>query len=165
MCVLEWKARQCINPFPHYSAFLKFSGFVVVVQLLSYIQLLATPWTTAHQASLSFTISWSLLKLMSIESAVLSNCFIPCYHFLLLLSVFPSIRGFGHLMGRWPKYWNLSFSNSPSSEYSVYWFHLLAVQGLSRVISSTTIQKQQFFSIQPCLWSNSHICTWLLEKS
>ena len=94
-----------------------------------------TPWTAARQASLSFTISWSLLKLMSIESAVLSNCFIPCYHFLLLLSVFPSIRGFGHLMGRWPKYWNFSFNISPSNEYSGFisfridWFDLLAVQG------------------------------------
>ena len=145
MFVFEWKTRQCINPFPitqHSSSSLD----VAVVQSLSRVRLFVTPWTAARQASLSFTISWSLLKLMSIESAVLSNCFIPCYHFLLLLSVFPSIRGFGHLMGRWPKYWNFSFNISPSNEYSGFisfridWFDLLAVQGTLKSLLKNSSQ-------------------------
>ena len=81
----------------------------------------ATPWTEAHQASLSFTISWSLLRLMSIESVRLSNHLILCLHLLLLPSVFPSIRVFSNesaLCTRWPKYWSFTFSNSPSNEYS-----------------------------------------------
>ena len=95
----------------------------------------STTWTAAHQASLSFTISWSFLKLMSIESVMPSNHLILCYPFLLP-STFPSSRVFFnesalHIM--WPKYW--SFSISPSNEYSaliffrIYWFDLLAVQG------------------------------------
>ena len=81
----------------------------------------ATPWTEAHQASLSFTISWSLLRLMSIESVRLSNHLILCLHLLLLPSVFPSIRVFSNesaLCNRWPNYWRLTFSISPSNEYS-----------------------------------------------
>ena len=91
----------------------------MVVQLLSRVQLFATPWTAAHQASLSFTISQNLLKLMSIESVMPSNHFILCCPFLLLPSVFPSIRIFSSesaLCIRWPKYW--SFSISPSRAYS-----------------------------------------------
>ena len=96
-----------------------------------------TPWTTAHQASLSFTISWSLLKLMSIESAIPSNHLILYCPLLLLPSIFPSIKVFSSestLHIRWPKYWSFSFSISPSSEYSglnsfrMDWFHF-AVQG------------------------------------
>ena len=95
------------------------------------------PWTSAHQASLSFTISWNLLKLMSIESMVPSNCFI-LYHPLLLPSIFPSIRVFSNesaLHIRWPKYWSFSFSISTSNEYlglisfRIDWIDLLAVQG------------------------------------
>ena len=98
--------------------------------------LFVTPWTEAHQASLSFTISWSLLKLMSIEKVMLSNHFILCCPLLLMPSIFPSIRVFSSesaLHIRWPKYW--SFSISPSNEYSgsisfrIEWFDLLAVQG------------------------------------
>ena len=94
------------------------NGFVV--QLLSHVQLFATPWTAALQASLSFTISWSLLKLMSIELVMPSNRLILC-HPLLFPSVFPSIRVFSielALRIRWPKYWSFSFSISPSNEYS-----------------------------------------------
>ena len=90
------------------------------VQSLSRIQLFLTPWTTAHQASLSLTNSWSLLKLMSIESVMPSNHLI-LHHPLLLPSVFPSIRVFSSesvLHIRWPKYWSFSFSISPSNEYS-----------------------------------------------
>ena len=97
-----------------------------------------TPWTTAFEASWSFTISLSLLKLMSIESVMLSNHFILCCPLLLLPSIFPSIRVFSNesvLHIRWPRYWNLSFSISPFNEYSglisfrIDCFHLLAVQG------------------------------------
>ena len=106
-----------------------------VVQWLSYLRLFATPWTAACQAFLFFTISWSLFKLMSIESVMPSNHLILCRP-LLLLSIFPTIRVFSNewaLHIRWPKYW--SFSISCSSEYSgpisfrIDWFDLLAVQG------------------------------------
>ena len=98
-----------------------------------------TPWTAAHQAPLSFTTSWSLLKFMSSESVMLSNHLILCYPLLLLPSIFPSIRLFSNesaLHIRWPKYW--SFSISTSNEYSglisfrIVWFDLLAVQGTLR---------------------------------
>ena len=131
--------------------------------LFSYVQFFVTPWTVAHQASLSFTISWSLLKLMSIESGIPSNHLILHRPFLLLPAIFPSIRVYSNESAvhiRWPKYWSFSFSLS--SKYSglisfkINWFDLLIGQGLSRVFSSTTIQKQ-FFSAQSSLWSNSHI--------
>ena len=102
-----------------------------------------------------------------------SNHLILCCPLLLLPSIFLSIRVFSNesvLYIKWPKYWSFSFSISPSNEYSglIYfrmdWLELLAVQGFSRVFSSTIIWKHQFFSTQPSLWSNSHICTWLLEK-
>ena len=96
-----------------------------------------TSYTVAHQASLSFTISWSFLKLMSIESVMLSNHLIPCWPILLLPSIFPSIRVFfseSALHIRWPKYWSFSFSISPSYEYPglisfrIDWIDLLVVQ-------------------------------------
>ena len=108
------------------------------VQLLSCVQLFATPWTTARQASLSITNSQSLLKLMSIESVMPSNHLILCSPLLLLPSVFPSIRVFSNESGlciRWPKYWSFSISINLSSEYSglisfrMDWLDLLAVQG------------------------------------
>ena len=92
-----------------------------IVQLLGRAQLLVTPWTAAHQAFLSFTISWSLLKLMSIELVMPSNHLIRCCPLLLLPSIFPSIRVFSNesvLHIRWPKYWSFSFNISPSNEYS-----------------------------------------------
>ena len=107
------------------------------VQSLSSVLLFATPWTAACQASLSITNSWSLLKLMSMESVMPSNHLILCHPFLFLSSIFPSIRVFSSesvLRIRWPKYWSFSFSISPSSEYSglisfrMDWFDLLAVQ-------------------------------------
>ena len=108
------------------------------VQLLSHVLLFATPWTAACQASLSFIISWSLLKLMCIESVMRSNHLILCHPLLLLPSVFPQIRVFSNesnLCIRWPKYWSFSFSISPSNEYSellsfsIDWLDLLAVPG------------------------------------
>ena len=97
-----------------------------------------TPWTAAHQASLSFSISWSLLRLISIESVMLSNHLILCRPLLPLPSIFPSIRVFSNesaLPIRWPKYWSFSFSIRPFNEYSelisfrMDWLDLVAVQG------------------------------------
>ena len=108
------------------------------VQLLSCVKLFAIPWTAAHQASLSITNSWSLLKLKSIKSVMPSNHLILCHPLLLLPSIFPSIRVFSKrsvLRITWPKYWNFSFSISPSNGYSglisfrMDWLDLLAVQG------------------------------------
>ena len=95
---------------------------VAVVQSLHHIQLFVTPWTAAHQASLSFTISQSLLKLMFIQQVMPSNHLILCHPFLLLPSIFPSIRVFSNELTfhiRQPKYWSFSFSISPSNEYSL----------------------------------------------
>ena len=92
-------------------------GFIVV-QLLNHVRLFVTPWTAASQASLSFTISWTLLKLMPIESVMPSNHLILCCPLLLLPSIFPSIRVFSSesaLHITWPKYWIFSFSISPSN--------------------------------------------------
>ena len=89
--------------------------------MLSHVQLFATPWTTACQASLSITNSWSLLKLMSITLVMPSNHLILCHSLLLLSSIFPSIRVFSNesvLRIRWPKYWSFSFSISPSNDYT-----------------------------------------------
>ena len=105
------------------------------VQLFSHVWLFATPWTAACQASLSITISWSLPKLMSIESVMPSNHLILCCTLLFLPSVFPSIRSVPRI--RWSKYWSFSFSISPSNKYSrlisfrMDWLDLLAVKGLS----------------------------------
>ena len=105
-----------------------------VVQSLCRVQLFVTPWTSAHQASLSFTIFQNLPKLMSIELVMPSNHLILCCTFLLLPSVFPSIRVFSNksaLCIRGPKYWSLSFSISPSNDYSglisfrIHWFDLV----------------------------------------
>ena len=116
--------------------------FVVVVQLVSPVRPFATPWTAACQVSLSFTISQSLLKVMSIESTELimpSNHLILCHPFLLLPSIFPSIRVYSNesvLHIRRPKYWSFSFIISPSNEYSglisfrMDSFDLLAIQGI-----------------------------------
>ena len=125
------------------------------VQLLSHVRLFATPWTAAHQASLSITSSWSSLKLTSIELVMPSNHLILCRPLLLPPSIFPSIRVFSSesvLCIRWPKYWSFSFSIHPSNEYlfPLGWTGWLSLQskGLSRVFSNTTIQKHQFFSAQ-----------------
>ena len=108
------------------------------VQLLRCVQLPATPWTAAHQASLSITNSWSLLKLMSIDSVMPSNHLILCHPLLLLPSIFPSIRVFSSgsaLHIRWPKCWSFSFHISLSNECSglisfrIGWFDHLAVPG------------------------------------
>ena len=129
-------------------------------QLLSHVQLFATRWTATHQASQSFTTSWSLLKHMPTYSVMLSNHFIFCHPLLLLPSIFPSIRAFSSesvLCIRWPKYWSFSFRISPSNEYSglisfrMDWLDLLAVQGTQE--SSPT---PQFKSISSSVLSLPH---------
>ena len=114
------------------------------------------PWTAAHQASLTLTISRSF-KFMFIASVMPSNHLILCCPLLLLPSIVPSIRVFSNesaLHIRWPKYWSFSFSIIPSKEhpglisFRMDWLDLLQSKGLSRVFSSTTVQKHQFFSTQ-----------------
>ena len=143
------------------------------VQSLSRVQLFATPWTAAGQASRSITNSQSLLKLMSIESVMPSNHLILCHPLLLPPSIFPSIRVLSNesvLHIRWQKYWSFSLNISPSNEYSglisfrwTGWIFLHS-KGLSTAFSNTTVQKHQFLGTHPSLWSNPHIHTWLLEK-
>ena len=125
-------------PFPHYEAFLLlYQVLFSSVQSLSRVQLFVTLWAVARQASLSITNSWSLLKLMSIKLVMSSNHLILCCPLLLQPSIFPSIRVFSNesvLHIRWPKDWSVSFSISPSNEYSglisfrIDWFCLLGVQ-------------------------------------
>ena len=142
---------------------------IVVIQLLSRVQLFVTPWTAARQASLSFTISQSWLKLMSIESVMPSKHLILCHPLLLLPSIFSSIRVFSNESAvciRWPKYWSFSFSISPSNEYSglisfrIDWFDLLAVQGTLKSLlqhhssKASILRHSAFFMVQlslPCM--------------
>ena len=134
-----------------------------LVQLFSRVQLFVTPWTEAHQASLSITNSRSLLKLMSIELVMPSNHLIFCRPLSLLPSIFPSIRVFSDesvLHIRWPKYWSFSFSISPSNEYSglisfrMDWLDLLAVQGTLKSLlqhyssKASILRCSAFFTIQ-----------------
>ena len=132
-------------------------GSLSSVQLLSWVWLFVTPWTAACQASLSITNSWSLLKLMSIELVMPSNCLILCHPLLLLPSIFPSIGVFSNesvLLKRWPKYWSFSFIISPSNECSglisfrMGWLDLLAVQGALK-----TSPKPQFKRINSLAFS------------
>ena len=138
-----------------------------VAQSPSLVQLFATLWIAARQASLSFTISWNFLRLMSIECWMVmpSIHLILCQLLLLLPSIFPSIRVFpseSALSIRQPKYW--SFSISPCNEYSglislgLTGLISLLSKGLSRLFCGTTVRKHQFLCAQP-LSSNSHICT------
>ena len=143
---------------------------VAVVWLLSQVQLFATPWTAARQASLSVNNSQSLLKLMSIESVMPSNHLILSRPLLLLPSIFPSIRVFSNesvLHIRWPKYWSVSFSISPSNEYSglisLGWTGWISLQskGLSKSLlqhhssKASVLQHSAFFRVQL-----SHLWIW-----
>ena len=137
-----------------------FANFIVVlVQLLSHVWLFATPWTAAHQVPLSSTISWSLLKFMSIKSVMLSNHLILWDPLLLLSSILPSIRVFSNksaLCIKWPKYWSFSFSIPPSNEYffRTDWFDLLAVQETLKSflqhhnLKASILQPSAFFIVQ-----------------
>ena len=149
--------------------FLSSMKSLVAVQWLSCVQLFATLWTAAHQSSLSFTISQSLLKLMSIESVMPSNRLILC-HLLLLPSIFSSIRVFSNEMAFCIGGQSIGAPASVLPINIQCWFPLgltgliLLFKGLSRVFSSTTDWKPEFFSAQPSLWSRSHIRTRLLQK-
>ena len=138
-------------------------SFSLVIQLLCCVRPFVTPWTAARQASLSFTISRSLLKLMSIESVMPSNHLLLCYPLLLLPSIFPSIRVFSNELAlhiRWPRYWSFSFSIGPSKEYSglisfrTDWLDLLAVQGTLKSLlqhhssKASVLQHSAFFMVQ-----------------
>ena len=133
------------------------------VQLLSHVQLFATPWTVAHQASLSITNSWSSHKPMSTESVMPSNHLILCRPLLLLPSIFPSIRFFSNesaLRIRWPKYWSFSFDISLSNEhpglisFRMDWLDLLVVQGTLKSLlqhlssKASILQCSAFFIVQ-----------------
>ena len=132
------------------------------VQSFSRVWLFATPWTAIHQASLSITNSWSLLKLMSIKSVMPSNHLILCHPLLLLPSIFSSIRVFYNesVCIRWPKYCSFSFSISPSNEYSglisfrMDWLDLLAVQGTLKKLlqhhssKASILRHSAFFIVQ-----------------
>ena len=143
-----------------------------------------TPWTAVCQASLSFTNSWSLLKLRSFESMMPSNHLILCHPLLFLPSVFPSIRVFSNnsaLGISWPKYWSFSFNISPSNEYSelislrIDWVDLLVVQGILKSLlqhhhlKASIIRHSAFFMVQRShsyYWKN-HSLDWteLCRKS
>ena len=126
----------------------------ISVQLFSFVWLFVTPWSTAHQASLSITNSWSLLKLISFESVMASNHLILCHPLLLLPSIFPSTRVFSNesaLHIRWPKCWSFSFSISPSNElisFRIDWWDLLAVQGTLKSLLQHHKSKASFFDTQ-----------------
>ena len=154
---------SCMGRFKsYYSMSLMSFQFFVVVQSLSHLWLFVTPWTAAHQASLSFTLSQSLLKLMSIELVMPSNHLILC-HSLLLPSIFPSISVFSNesaLPIKWPKCWSFSFSISSSNDYSglisfrMDWFDLLAVQGTLKSLlqhhslKASSLRHSSFFMVQ-----------------
>ena len=142
------------------------------VQSLTHVQLFMTPWTAARQGSLSFTNSWSLLKLMSIKLVMPSNISSSVVPFSSCLQSFPASDSFpmsqfftsgGQSIGVSVSAWVLPMN---VQDWFPLWFTdlILLSEGLSRVFSNTTVQKHQFFSVQLSLWSNSHIHTWLLEK-
>ena len=143
------------------------------VQSLSHVRLFLTSWIAARQASLSITNSQSSPKLTCIESVMPSSHLIFCHPLLLLPPIPPSIRVFFNestLWMRWPKYWSFSFSIIPSKEIpglisfrKTGWISLQS-KGLSGVFSNTTVQKHQFFGVQPSSQSNSHIHTWPQER-
>ena len=145
------------------------------VQSLNHIRLLATPWTAAHQASLSITNSWSLPKLVSLELVMPPNHFILCHPLLFLPSIFPSIRVFSNesvLHIRWPKYWSFSLSISPSNEHPGLisfrkdWLDLFSVQGTLKSLlqhhssKASILWRSAFFIVQlshPCMTTGKTI--------
>ena len=180
-CLEAWMDAACVirNTLPHDTAYETqltrvHLHFAAAVQSLSRVWLSATTWTAARQASLSFTISQSLRKLMSIQSVMPSNPLILCRPLLLPPSIFPSIRVFSNrsaLRIKWPKYWRFSFSISPSNEHSglisfrMDWLDLLAVQGTRKSLlqhhspKASILQRSAFFMVQ-C----SHPHTWLVKN-
>ena len=148
-------------------------NYISSFQLLSHVWLFATPWITAHQASLSVTNSWSSPKPMTMESVMPSSHLILCRPFLLLPPIRPSIRVFpmSQLFASGGQSIGVSASASVLPKNTQDWSPLewtswisLQSKGLSRVFSNTTVQKHQFFSAELSSPSNFHIHTWLLEK-
>ena len=152
-------------------------ALVVVVQSLSLVWLLVTLWTAACRGSLSFTVSWSLLKFISIELVILSNHLVLYHPLLLLPSIFPSIRVFSNELtlhirdqsigaSTWLLLNNNNLPMIIQGWFPLGWTDLISLQSkeLSKVFSSPTTQKHQPFGTQPCLWSNPSIRMWLLEK-
>ena len=163
----------CFSRLPSYKITFFLSSKISSVGLLSCVWLFVTPWTAACQASLSITNSWSSLKFMSVESVMPSNHLILCCPLLFLPSIFPSIRAFPNESAVRIRWQSIGASASASVlPVSIQgWFPLrliglisLLSKGLSRVFSSITVPKHQFFSMLPSLWSSSHIQTWLLER-
>ena len=172
---LLWYSLYCSGLYPHsqylggepvdtgkHHAAFQFTS-VFVVYLFSCVLLFTIPWTAAHQASLSFTVSQGLLKLMSIELIMPYNHLILCHPLLLLPSIFPSIRVFSSELAlciRWPKYWSYSFSISPSNEYSelisfrIEWFDIFALWGILKSLlyhynsKASILQHLAFFMVQ-----------------
>ena len=136
--------------------------------LFSHVWIFVTPWTAACQTYLSFTISQSLFKLMSIELVMPSNHLILCCPLILLPSIFPSIRVFSSELAlciRWPKYWSFSFSISPFNDYSrlisfrIDWFDLLAVQGtLKSLLQQHSIEPSILWYSAFFMAQLSHLC-------
>ena len=173
MCLKYLIRKKCILGFNYISANYKLSAFGQVtfslylqfssVQLLSHVRLFVTPWTTARQGSLSITNSQSSLKFMPIESVTRSSHLILCHPLLFPPRIPPSIRVFSNestLHVRWPKYWSLSFSISPSNEdpglisFKMEWVDLLAVQGTLKSLiqhynlKASILQHSAFFTVQ-----------------
>ena len=158
-----WHSHLFQN-FPQFIVIHTVKGFGIVKKAeISHVLLFATPWTTACQASLSITNSWSLLKVMSIELVVLYNHLILCRRLLLLPSIFPSIRVFSNesaLRISWPRYWSFNFSISPSNDYSglisfrMDWLDLFAVQGTLKSLlqhhssKASILRRSAFVTVQ-----------------
>ena len=147
-------------------------NFAAVVQSLTHVRFFPTPWTAACQAFLSFTMSWNLLKFVSIQSVILSNDLMLCFSLPLLPSIFPSVRVFSNesaLHIGWPKYWSFSISTSPSNEYSglisfrIDQFDLLAIQETLKSVlqlhslKAPILQHSTFFMVQ---LSHLYMTTW-----
>ena len=185
VCILsiyEWKGKKPLSvcwddwegPSSHkHIVHIPASTSLLFFQSLSHVCLFAVPWTIACQASLSLTISWSLPKFMAMESVMLSSHLILCHPLLLPPSIFPSIGDF--TMSRFftsgGQSTGVSASASVLSMSTQGWFPLgwtgwisVLPKWVSRVFSSTTVRKHQFFGTQPSLWSSSHSGTWLLER-
>ena len=184
-CILRFESTLLLYCF-YFHLSCHSSGWFVAVPLLSYVQLFATPWTAACQVSLSFTISQSLLKVMSIESVMPSNYLILCRPLILCFQSFPASGScpMSQFFASGGQSIGVSASASVLPMNIQDWFPLgliiannplglgllasvisLLSKGLSKVFSSMIVQKHQFFSAQASLWFNSQICTWLLEKA
>ena len=169
-----WKPQSCLINLLILFISIQMLTSQVVVPLLSPVQLFVSSWTAAHQASLSFTVSWSLLQLVSIELVMPFNHLISVVPFSFCPQSFPASWSFtvswlfasgGQSIGASASTWVLPMSVQDWFPLALTGLISLLSNGLSRVFFNTTVQKYQFFSVQLSLWSNSHICTWLLKKT